>query len=76
MPPRLGEVRKVLTANGFECARKRKHEIWIRRDATGALEAKVVLPHGGAEVHSQQLFAAILRQAKKGEGEFRRRLRD
>ena len=70
MPPRLGEVRKVLAANGFDCARKRKHEIWVRRDSAEALEAKVVLSHGNAEIRSQGLFAAILRQAKKTAAEF------
>ena len=72
MPPRLGEVRKVLGANGFACARKRKHEIWVRRDAAGRLEAKVVLSHGNAEIRTRSLFATILRQAQKTEEEFDR----
>jgi predicted RNA binding protein YcfA (HicA-like mRNA interferase family) len=68
VPPRLGEVRKVLDHNGFECARKRKHEVWIRRDQQGALEAKVIVSHGNDEIRSRSLCAAILRQAKEDRG--------
>jgi predicted RNA binding protein YcfA (HicA-like mRNA interferase family) len=71
VPPRLGEVRKVLTANGFECVRARKHEIWIRRDDGGDVVAKTVLSHGNAEIRTRALFTSILRQSKKAEDEFR-----
>jgi predicted RNA binding protein YcfA (HicA-like mRNA interferase family) len=70
LPPRLAEVRKVLTANGFELARSRKHEIWVRRNAEGAVEAKTVISHGNAEIRSRSLFLSILRQSKKTEDEF------
>jgi predicted RNA binding protein YcfA (HicA-like mRNA interferase family) len=72
LPPRLGEVRKVLRANGFDCVRKRKHEIWLRRDEAGTVVARTVLSHGNAEVRTASLFAAILRQAKKTKEEFDR----
>ena len=75
MPPRLGEVRTALASNGFECARKRKHEIWVRRDAHGNLEAKVIVSRGNAEIRTRGLFTAILRQAKKSEDEFYKALR-
>ena len=65
----------MLTANGFRCARKRKHEIWLRHAKTGALEAKVILSHGNAEIRTRRLFSAILKQAKKTEGEFERVLK-
>ena len=75
MPPRLAEVRKVLTANGFDCERSRKHEVWVRRNESGALEAKTVLSHGNAEIRTRRLFLAILKQSHKTEDEFEERLR-
>jgi len=61
----------VLRANGFDCARKRKHEVWVRKDASGTLIARTVLSHGNAEIRTASLFAAILRQAKKSEDDFK-----
>jgi predicted RNA binding protein YcfA (HicA-like mRNA interferase family) len=68
-------VRTALTANGFGCVRKAKHEVWLRRSETGAVEAKTVLPHGNAEIRTRGLLRSILRQAKKTEDEFERLLR-
>jgi predicted RNA binding protein YcfA (HicA-like mRNA interferase family) len=76
VPPRLGEVRKVLNANGFECVRARKHEVWTRRSSSGGLEAKTVVSHGNAEIRTRGLFAKILRQSMKTEEEFYERLRE
>jgi predicted RNA binding protein YcfA (HicA-like mRNA interferase family) len=60
----------VLRANGFACVRKRKHEIWVRRDQADTVVAKTVLSHGNAEIRSRRLFAEILRQTGKTESEF------
>lgn len=70
MPPKFGEVRKVLKANGFVCEREKKDQIWIRRDQSGAVEAKTKTSHGNKEIRTERLFGDILRQSKKSREEF------
>jgi hypothetical protein len=70
MPPRLGEFRTVLARNGFQCARKAKHEIWIRLNDAGQLERRVPVSHGNAEIRTERLFADMLRQAGKSRQHF------
>lgn len=60
----------MLRGNGFDCVRQRKHEVWVRRNEAGAVEARTVLSHGSAQIRSRSPFAAILRQTGKTEAEF------
>jgi predicted RNA binding protein YcfA (HicA-like mRNA interferase family) len=75
VPPRASEIRTVLTRNGFACERSAKHETWIRRDTTGAVEARTFVSHGNGEIKVPKTFKSILRQSKKSEEEFYRVLR-
>jgi predicted RNA binding protein YcfA (HicA-like mRNA interferase family) len=70
VPPRLNEVRTVLTRNGFDLARSRNHEIWVQRDDQGQVARRVPVSHGNAEIRTRGLFRQILRQAGKTEKRF------
>ena len=70
MPPRLNEFRKVLTRNGFDCERKRDHEIWIRRNAEKQIERRVPVSHGNDQIRTKGLFDRMLTQAGKTEEHF------
>ena len=70
MPPRFNEFRTVLQRNGFELARSRDHEIWVRRDDNGRVDKKVPVSHGNAEIRTRGLFSRMLRQADKTEEHF------
>ena len=72
MPPRLGEFRVVLGRNGFELARSRAREIWVRKTADGRVERRVPVSHGNSEIRTKGLFTAMLNQAGKDEAEFYR----
>ncbi len=75
MPPKFGEVRKVLKANGFVCEREKKDQIWIRRNSNGGVEAKTATSHGNKQIRTDRLFNDILRQSKKTKEEFYRILK-
>jgi hypothetical protein len=59
-----------LRRNGFKHERGKKDQIWIRRSASGGVEAKTKLSEGNKEIRSPSLFADILRQSKKTREEF------
>jgi hypothetical protein len=70
MPPRWNEYRKVIARNGFEKARSRKHETWIKYDADRNVVGQTRASHGNAEIADKSFFKALLRQCGKTEAHF------
>ncbi len=60
----------MLNRNGFEIARSRDHEIWVRKNAEGRIEMRVSVSHGNAEIRTRGLFSRMLKQAGKTEQHF------
>lgn len=70
MPPKLNEFRTVLDRNGFEIARSRDHEIWVRKNDEGHVTNRVPVSHGNREIRTRGLFTRMLKQAGKSEEHF------
>lgn len=70
MPPRWNEYRKVIERNGFELARSKKHETWIRYGPAGEVVAQTRASHGNAEIADKGFFKELLSQCGKTEQHF------
>lgn len=70
MPPRWNDYRTVISRNGFELVRSKKHETWVQYDSTGSVVRQTRASHGNSEIADSGLFRSLLKQCGKTEAHF------